>query len=62
MYGFQTKSEMKKYKPIKCEICGEEVYKEYWQGKIMVREVRFEENGITTSPHHCKLSFAKENK
>ncbi len=43
-----------KAKYYKCEICGDMVYKEYWQGKIMVREYNQRMN--ETKPHACSLS------
>lgn len=49
-----------KAKYYKCEICGEEVFKSYWQGKIMVREVKTKDR-LINGPHTCSLNHGSGN-
>lgn len=53
---------MRKSKYYRCEICGEEVFKEYWQGQVVVREVKSRKpEGTLTGMHTCSLNTRRKS-
>jgi len=43
----------------KCEICGEKVFKEYWDGTIRISEEFQCMDGLQIGPHRCFLVHGK---